>query len=289
MLALYDAALGRFLSPDPYVQMPDFTQNFNQYFYCLNNPLVYEDGEFIHLIIGAVVRGVANVISNWKTIKEKGFWTGVGYFSVGAVAGTLSAGVGAGISSALVSGGSFSAGGSVGFVTGFGNGLFGGKSFRQSLGQGALYGLGGAASGALVGGLWGGIDAYRDGRNFMHGERVVEEISMPLPQMNQVRELDCRYEVFRSNDTYYNGSTRSVADLRNQFPNVETSDAAMSKMYGSKRLSLLKLDTSNLSKIDMAKDIASHLSKNNSVIYEMRISDQFAHAVSRVRIYDRVC
>ena len=43
----YDPALGRFLSPDPYVQAPDFTQNFNRYSYCLNNPLKYtdEDGE----------------------------------------------------------------------------------------------------------------------------------------------------------------------------------------------------------------------------------------------------
>ena len=40
---LYDPALGRFLSPDPYVQMPDFTQNFNRYSYCLNNPLKYND------------------------------------------------------------------------------------------------------------------------------------------------------------------------------------------------------------------------------------------------------
>ena len=30
---LYDPALGRFLSPDPYVQMPDFPQNFNRYSY----------------------------------------------------------------------------------------------------------------------------------------------------------------------------------------------------------------------------------------------------------------
>lgn len=45
---LYDPVLGRFLSPDPFVQMPDFTQNFNRYSYCLNNPLVYvdENGEF---------------------------------------------------------------------------------------------------------------------------------------------------------------------------------------------------------------------------------------------------
>ncbi|MDO5665847.1 MAG: RHS repeat-associated core domain-containing protein, partial [Bacteroidia bacterium] len=54
---LYDPLLGRFLSPDPYVQMPDFTQNFNRYSYGLNNPLVYvdEDGELASWIIGAIV------------------------------------------------------------------------------------------------------------------------------------------------------------------------------------------------------------------------------------------
>ncbi len=45
---MYDAALCRFLSPDLYVQMPDYSQNFNRYSYALNNPLVYTDpsGEF---------------------------------------------------------------------------------------------------------------------------------------------------------------------------------------------------------------------------------------------------
>lgn len=45
---LYDPNLGRFLSPDPYVQAPDFTQSFNRYSYALNNPLKYSDesGEF---------------------------------------------------------------------------------------------------------------------------------------------------------------------------------------------------------------------------------------------------
>ncbi len=48
---LYDPMLGRFLSPDPYVQAPDFTQNFNRYSYALNNPLKYTDesGEWILL------------------------------------------------------------------------------------------------------------------------------------------------------------------------------------------------------------------------------------------------
>ena len=50
---LYDPLLGRFLSPDPYVQMPDFTQNFNRYSYCLNNPLVYvdENGELFFFFL----------------------------------------------------------------------------------------------------------------------------------------------------------------------------------------------------------------------------------------------
>ena len=46
---LYDPWASRFLSPDPYVQLPDFTQSLNRYSYCLNNPLKYCDpsGELI--------------------------------------------------------------------------------------------------------------------------------------------------------------------------------------------------------------------------------------------------
>ncbi len=40
---LYEPAVGRFLSPDPMVQAPDNTQNYNRYSYCLNNPMKYVD------------------------------------------------------------------------------------------------------------------------------------------------------------------------------------------------------------------------------------------------------
>ena len=40
---LYDPVIGQFLSPDPYVQAPEFSQSFNRYAYCLNNPLMYTD------------------------------------------------------------------------------------------------------------------------------------------------------------------------------------------------------------------------------------------------------
>ncbi|MEL6276598.1 MAG: RHS repeat-associated core domain-containing protein, partial [Bacteroidota bacterium] len=45
---MYDAKLGRFLSPDNYVQEPFNTQSYNRYGYVLNNPLMYTDpsGEF---------------------------------------------------------------------------------------------------------------------------------------------------------------------------------------------------------------------------------------------------
>ena len=183
---LYDPVLGRFLSPDPYVQMPDFSQNFNRYSYCLNNPLVYvdEDGEFVHLIIGAVVGGAINVIANWKTIQQKGFWAGVGYFGVGAGVGALSAaggawvattfkavGVAAGAGVGAVSGGIIGGGSS--FILNGGNNLIAGNNFfddwKSSLASGAI---GGAISGGIGGGIKGYNNAKKLGANRWTGYKA---------------------------------------------------------------------------------------------------------------------
>jgi RHS repeat-associated protein len=40
---LYDPLVGRFLNVDPYVQMPGYSQSYNRYSYCLNNPLKFTD------------------------------------------------------------------------------------------------------------------------------------------------------------------------------------------------------------------------------------------------------
>jgi RHS repeat-associated protein len=40
---MYDPILGRLLGVDPVIQMPDNSQSFNGYSYCLNNPLKYTD------------------------------------------------------------------------------------------------------------------------------------------------------------------------------------------------------------------------------------------------------
>ncbi len=46
---MYEPLTGKFLAPDPYVQAPDYSQSFNRYTYCWNNPVKYSDpsGEII--------------------------------------------------------------------------------------------------------------------------------------------------------------------------------------------------------------------------------------------------
>jgi RHS repeat-associated protein len=40
---MYDPVVSRMLSPDNFIQAPDFSQSFNRYSYCANNPLKYTD------------------------------------------------------------------------------------------------------------------------------------------------------------------------------------------------------------------------------------------------------
>ncbi|MGI6310729.1 MAG: RHS repeat-associated core domain-containing protein [Bacteroidales bacterium] len=88
---LYDPLTAQFLSPDNYVQLPDFTQNFNRYSYCLNNLLKYTDpdGEFawFPIIALAVIFGGYNTAIHAQQGDIDNFWDGLGYFAQGAVAG----------------------------------------------------------------------------------------------------------------------------------------------------------------------------------------------------------
>ena len=150
---LYDPALGRFLSPDPYVQMPDFTQNLNRYSYALNNPLVYTDpdGEFIFTLLAAVtgqwwalpitigadfgavtggIRGANSDVGFWG-----GAWRGA---AVGAVGGALS----------MVGGGTFVANVAWGMGEGAITGGLDAVLWGNDIGQGMLYG--GAIGGAFA-------------------------------------------------------------------------------------------------------------------------------------------
>lgn len=203
---LYDPVLGRFLSPDPFVQEPFMSQNFNRFSYALNNPLCYvdEDGEFFWAVVGiaAFVGAVTNVIANWEDISSvsgwKSFWRGAGYALIGGVAGGASAAVGigaaVGFGSALsVSAASLTAastgimrgaaigiaeGTTQGFLMNTLNSLYNGENFGKSLGNG----LKGAAIdgffGMVSGGVTGAISAGLSGRNIWNGELPKKSVDL---------------------------------------------------------------------------------------------------------------
>lgn len=94
---LYDPVLGRFFSPDNYVQMPDNSQNFNRYSYCLNNPLKYTDpsGELWWLapVIGAYFGGSV-INKNFNPLKwDYGNWKTYAGITVGSSSAAIGAAV----------------------------------------------------------------------------------------------------------------------------------------------------------------------------------------------------
>lgn len=84
---LYDPLLGRFLSPDPYVQAPDFTQNYNRYIYCLNNPLKFTDRSGEYAAVDDLIAVAAGALLNWMANGFKFNKEGLYYFSIGAALG----------------------------------------------------------------------------------------------------------------------------------------------------------------------------------------------------------
>jgi RHS repeat-associated protein len=83
---MYDDFLGRWFTQDPLAE--DYYP-ISPYAYCANNPVIYRDynGEFIHILIGAVVGGVVNWVSHGCKFNSEG----LSYFGTGAAAGALTA------------------------------------------------------------------------------------------------------------------------------------------------------------------------------------------------------
>ena len=154
----YDPLLGRFLSPDPYVQAPDNPQNFNRYAYCLNNPLKYTDpsGESIvgACLVTAAYMYVYGTMANWDSDHpfNPGDWnwkSGSTYTALasGALQGLGIAGVPLGVDGAIPNG-LLQSGISV-TINGIGN-TIDGDSFLDGAAGPAIMGFaGGALSGYM--------------------------------------------------------------------------------------------------------------------------------------------
>jgi hypothetical protein len=104
---MYAPELGRWHVQDPALQFS------NPYLAMGNNPVMMSDpdGQWVHLLVGALVGGTINWAVHGAEFNAKGLLA----FGIGAAVGALSAGVGAGVGAALA--GNAAAGG--GFAAGF--------------------------------------------------------------------------------------------------------------------------------------------------------------------------
>ena len=89
----YDPMMSMMMSPDSYIQNLDFSQNYNRYSYCYNNPLSYCDpsGEWVEWLLYGVFNGAMNVLYNIEYID--GFEEGALTFGAGFVSGCLTKGL----------------------------------------------------------------------------------------------------------------------------------------------------------------------------------------------------
>lgn len=118
---MYDPVLGRFLSPDPYVQFPEFSQNYNRYSYCLNNPLKYTDpsGEWFGLD-DLLIAGIGFVTGYVGYGIYTGDWGAKAFASggMGALSGWLGYNT-AGLASGHITGSTWNFAGSMAFSTAY--------------------------------------------------------------------------------------------------------------------------------------------------------------------------
>jgi len=171
---MYDPLLGRMLSPDNFVQAAGFSQSFNRFSYCINNPLKYFDltgynwwtdftgwvqNNWKPIVTTVAVVAVAVVV----TVATAGLGTIAAAVIAGAAAGATG-----GILSTALSGGSLSQtlwAGVGGAVGGAAFGVLGGFA-AVAAPAGALYG---ALYGAGTGGFLGGLYSKANGGSFWKG------------------------------------------------------------------------------------------------------------------------
>ena len=160
---LYDPALGRFLSPDNFVQMPDNSQSFNRYSYCLNNPLKYTDpsGELFGIDDAVLAFAIFNAASSMM----QAAYNGQSVWKAGAL-------------SLLSSATSYGIGSAFGAVGGFGKEML--RAGAHGLAGGAISALGGGSfwSGFSSSALASGIGSFAQGVHMNQALMVASTTAM---------------------------------------------------------------------------------------------------------------
>lgn len=201
---LYDPMLGRFFSPDNYVQETENSQNFNRYSYCLNNPLKYTDpsGELFGIDDAVIAFAVFNLASsmmqaafNGENVLKAGalsLLSSAASFGIGQLFGSIG-----GVGRELLRAGAHGLAG--GFV-----GALGGGDFGQSFITGFISSAVGSATSALklnasltiaTSALTGGVTAWITGQDFVKGALQGMTVSMMNHALHDVVIGACRVEV----------------------------------------------------------------------------------------------
>ncbi len=152
---IYDPELGRVLSPDPYVQVAEYSQNFNRYSYVMNNPLNLTDPSGFSWL-GDVFHDVGGWLKeNWRTVVVIAVAVVLTVATAGVATAVAATVYGAGASVAVSSAAAYAAwGATAGILVGSaGTAIAGGNS--GDVLRGALIGC---ISGAITGGLLHGLE-----------------------------------------------------------------------------------------------------------------------------------
>ncbi len=219
---VYDPSLGRFLSPDSYVQMPDNTQSFNRYSYCINNPLKYVDpsGELFGIDDILIAFAAFNIASSMMQAAFNGenIWKAGGLSLLSSAA---SFGVGAAFGSAGTLGHELLRAGAHGLAGGV-VGVLSGDNFFSS----AASGMGASLMGSyaqtsrlspsqLIAGttVMGGALEWATGGNFFSGAMR----GLAIGAMNFAEHDIIEYHRDKSGNIYGNVSAVEVTGHRNAF------------------------------------------------------------------------
>lgn len=212
---MYDPVIGRFLSPDNYIQLGDFSQSYNRYSYCLNNPLKYNDssGEFWEMVIATALM---NAIYSGAMADMNGgnFWDGAWKGAVvSAASSAASAYAGGAVShwlttknlTGFVNG--FASGvirgATGGFVGGAGNALLDGSGIKGILHAGFISGGISAIVDGTIGGITEGFNAIQHGGNFWTGYGAGYEcLALVNPNMDIQIGTDMEYSNQYAHDFY---------------------------------------------------------------------------------------
>ena len=178
---LYDAEIGRFVSPDTVIQAAALSQNYNRYSYVMNNPLKYTDpsGHRFNLFraVGRIFTGIGRAITRGIRFIGKVI-TSIGRIikrylpTIVTIAVSVAVAFAVGPAGFGILNSQMAIGAVAGAAGGFAGGLASGGGLKAAL-RGAVFGgLSGAVAGYVAHGFGGASAVGRFGtgnlKNFVH-------------------------------------------------------------------------------------------------------------------------